>query len=257
MKEIRLLTISAPTPYERGLQYGQQAKKEIPLCVETYRNRFAGTRGLSWEEAREISWMFIPYIEAEMPDMLEELKEIAAGAQTDLKDLMVLNCRYEILHFPHENECTAFALQREATANHHVYIGQNWDNRPTLLPHSLLLHITEEETAAKFSASPRRGQLIRNGFTSRARPVLQQPAQLSGCTGGRHPSTFVRRKLLTLDRLEDMVALIPPCSQKRLSQLLHRSRENAAADIEAVPGHRCVSIPLTAFDPRKSSAGEP
>ena len=237
MKESRLLTISAPTPYERGLQYGQQAKKESPLCVETYRNRFAGTRGLSWEEAREISWMFIPYIEAEMPDMLEELKGIAAGAQTDLKDLMVLNCRYEILHFPHENECTAFALQREATANHHVYIGQNWDNRPTLLPHSLLLHITEEETGRKIFGLTEAGQLIRNGFTSRG--VGQCSNSLRSCLdvrGAGIPSTFVRRKLLTLDRLEDMVALIRRAPRSVSVNYCIASRENAAADIEAVPG---------------------
>ena len=32
MKEFRLLTISAPSPYERGMQYGQQAQKELEIC---------------------------------------------------------------------------------------------------------------------------------------------------------------------------------------------------------------------------------
>ena len=237
MKEFRLLTISAPSPYERGVQYGQQAEREIDLCIETYRSRFSGTRNLTWEEAREISWKFLPYIEDSMPDMLEELKGIAAGSQTDLADLMVLNCRYEILHFPHENECTAFALQREVTANHHVYVGQNWDNRSTLLPHSLLLHITEEENGRRIFGLTEAGQLIRNGFTSSGVGQCSNSLRSSlDVQGAGIPSTFVRRKLLTLDRLEDMVALIRTAPRSVSVNYCVASRENTAADIEAVPG---------------------
>ena len=237
MKEFRLLTISAPSPYERGIQYGQQAQKEIAHCIETYRSRFAGTRNLTWEAAREISWKFVPYIEAEMPDMLEELRGIAEGSGAELEDLMVLNCRYEILHFPHENECTAFALQREATANHHVYVGQNWDNRPALLPHSLLLHITEEEHDRVIFGLTEAGQLIRNGFTSKGVGQCSNSLRSSlDIQGAGVPSTFVRRKLLTLDHLEKMVALIRKAPRSVSVNYCIASRENRAADIEAVPG---------------------
>lgn len=237
MKEFRLITISAPSPFARGVQYGQQASKEIQLCIETYRTRFADTRNLSWEAAREISWKFVPYIEEGMPDMLEELKGVAEGAQADLGDLMVLNCRYEILHFPQESECTAFALQREATANGHVYVGQNWDNRPTLLPHSLLLHITEEESGRVIFGMTEAGQLIRNGFTSKGVGQCSNSLHSSlDFRGAGIPSTFVRRKLLTLDRLEDMVALIRRAPRTVSVNYCIASRENQTADIEAVPG---------------------
>lgn len=237
MKEFRLITISAPTPYERGTQYGQQARNEIGLCVETYRSRFAGTRNLSWERAQEIGRSFIPYIKERMPDMLDELRGIADGAQAELDDLMVLNCRYEILHFPHENECTAFALQREATANGHVYVGQNWDNRPTLLPHSLLLHITEEESGRKILGLTEAGQLIRTGFTSSGVGQCSNSLRSSlDVQGAGIPSTFVRRKLLTMDHLEDIVTLIRQAPRSVSVNYCIASRENKAADIEAVPG---------------------
>lgn len=237
MKEFRLITISAANPYERGLQYGEQAKEEISLCIETYRKRFNGIRNLSWEGAQEISRSFIPYVEKIMPDMLEELHGISIGAQVDLDDLMVLNCRYEILHFPHENECTAFALQREATANGHVYIGQNWDNRPTLLPHSLLLHITEKEHGRTIFGLTEAGQLIRNGFTSKGVGQCSNSLRSSlDVQGTGVPSTFVRRKLLTMDYLEDIVALIRQTPRSVSVNYCIASQENKVADIEAVPG---------------------
>lgn len=245
MKEFRLLTISAPTPRERGIQYGTQAKEEIALCIETYRSRFSGVRGLGWERAREVSLEFLPHIRAGMPDMLEELEGIAQGSQTDLGDLMVLNCRYEILHFPSESECTSFALQREATAEGHVYVGQNWDNRPTLLPHSLLLHITEEESGRVIFGLTEAGQLIRTGFTSAGVGQCANSLRSSLDTEGTGiPSTFVRRKLLTMDRLEDMAALILEAPRSVSGNFCIASRENTAVDIEAVPGYPACFEPV-------------
>ena len=52
MKEFRLIHVSAATPRERGVQYGRQAKEEIRACIDTYRDRFQSTRGMSWDTVR-------------------------------------------------------------------------------------------------------------------------------------------------------------------------------------------------------------
>lgn len=237
MKEFRLIKISAATPLERGVQYGKQAAAEIVTCINTYRDRFQSTRSLNWESVREIAMAHVPYIEEAMPDILEEARGIAQGASVDFEDIMALNCRYEILHFPTQKECTAFALQREATANGKMYVGQNWDQRPNLLCHSLLLDITEEETGNRIFGMTEAGQLIRNGMNSQGVAQCSNSLHSSLDTAGYGiPSNFLRRKLLTLDNISDMMKAIRAAARSVSNNLCIGSRENIVADVEAVPG---------------------
>ncbi|HWQ59433.1 MAG TPA: C45 family peptidase [Clostridia bacterium] len=236
-KEFRVIRISAGTPFERGVQYGAQAKAEINRCIDTYHKHFQSARSLSWEQVCAMAEAYIPDIQIWTPDILEEVRGIAKGAGADFLDLMVLNCRYEILHFPRQNECTAYALQREATAERHVLVGQNWDNRPYLLDHTLLLHITEQESGNVIFGMTEAGQPIRNGFCTNG--VAQCSNSLRSSIdrqGGGVPSTFVRRKLLSMRTLDEMVALIRKVPRSVSVNYCLGSLENKVADIEAVPG---------------------
>lgn len=246
MKEFRMIHISAATPFERGMQYGRQAKDEINTCIKFYQHKFLSTRKLSWEDARTLCMTHLPDIEATMPELLEEAKGIAAGAGVDFEDIMVLNCRYEISHFPHkedEMECTAFALEREATATGHVIVGQNWDMRPGLLEHTVLLDITEEETGNHIIGITEAGQLLRNGMNSQG--VAQCSNSLHSCVDGAGhgiPSNFVRRKLLTMSSLQDMISFIRTAKRSVSVNYCIGSRENKVADVEAVPANSvCLS----------------
>lgn len=237
MKEFRVIHISAAAPHERGVQYGQQAKEEIRTCIDTYRGRFQNTRGMSWDTVRGYAAAMLPCAEEAMPEIVEEARGIAQGARVDFGDLMVLNCRYEILHFPFRRECTSFALQREATADGHVYVGQNWDSRPDLLPHTILVHITEEESGNVIFGMTEAGQLIRNGFSSKG---VGQCANSIRSTldrqGAGLPVNFLRRKILSLDNMADIVRLIRGSKRTVSNNLCIGTRENLVADVEAVPG---------------------
>lgn len=238
MKEFRFIKVSADTPLERGVQYGRQAAAEIATCVETYRNRFYSGRSLSWEKVRALAMDHLPYIQALMPDILEEARGVAQGAGVDFEDIMVLNCRYEILHYPcQKGECTAFALTREATADGKLYVGQNWDQRPSLMQHSLVLDITEEETGSRIIGVTEAGQLIRNGMNTTL-GVAQCANSLHSSldtTGAGVPSNFLRRKVLTLGSMEEMVSLLRSAKRTVSNNFCIGTRENLVADIEAVP----------------------
>lgn len=239
MKEFRLIKISADTPLERGVQYGKQAVEEISVCINTYRERLQSGRDMRWEKARELAMSHLPSIRELMPDILEEARGIALGAGVDFEDVMVLNCRYEILHYPwQKGECTAFALTREATADGKVYVGQNWDQRPSLLQHSLVLDITEEETGSRIIGTTEAGQLIRNGMNV-TRGVAQCANSLHSrldTAGAGVPSNFLRRKVLTLGSMEEMVSLLRGAKRSVSNNFCIGTRENLVADIEAVPG---------------------
>ncbi len=238
MKEFKVLQVSGASPYERGVCYGRQTTEAIEKCIANYKEKFLTGRGLSWDQVRKMAMDYVPKSKELMPDMLEEAQGIADGSGFDLADIMVLNCRYEILHYPHEGECTAFALLREATADGKVYIGQNWDQRPSLLEHSFVIHIVEEESGNHIVGTTEAGQLIRNGMNSYGIGLCSN--SLHSCLdheGGAVPSTFLRRKVLTLDNMKDVIDLARNTPRTVSNNFCFGSgKENQVADIEGVPG---------------------
>lgn len=238
MSQFRMIKISAGIPEERGVQYGSQAAELIKICIETYQKRFLDTRNLSWSKVQKYAMDHVPYVKEAMPELLKEVEGIAQGAGVSFEDIMALNCRYEILHYPHQMECTAFALMREATADGKIYIGQNWDQYPSLLPHSLVLDITEEETGARIIGTTEAGQLIRNGMNGATGVALCANSLHSSLdtAGAGVPSNFLRRKVLTLSTMQEMTDLLRNVKRTVSNNFCLATRENILADMEAVPG---------------------
>ena len=115
------------TPFERGLIYGQEAKEEIRISIKSYSRIFAA-RGMDWQQAKEKARGFLKVIEETDERYMEEMKGIAQGAELELEDILVINCRSELLYAPlAPQECTAFSLVPPATEDGAVLAGQNWD----------------------------------------------------------------------------------------------------------------------------------
>ena len=164
MKEFKLIRVSAPDGFGRGEQYGEQAAREIRMCVETYKEHLSNMKGLDWPGAREEAERYLPLATAALPMETDMLRGVARGSGVDFEDIMVLNTRYEILHYP-KKECTAYAVLRNAGRDNKVFIGQNWDQRPVITPHSIILHVTLED-GMKIMGMTEAGQLLRNGMNS-------------------------------------------------------------------------------------------
>ena len=109
MDTFQLITIKSSDPFIRGLQYGQQAEALIHLGIEGYQRHFSKTLDLTWKDITEKSRLYLDLLEREFPEELEEARGIAEGSSVPLEDILVLNCRYEILKYrPHE--CTTGAI---------------------------------------------------------------------------------------------------------------------------------------------------
>jgi len=139
-------------PYELGFQHGSQSRAAVRANIDFYLNmwKYFGEAGRDQvlDEARK----FIPYIEKLNPELLEELKGVAAGSETLFEEIVALNCRWELnyAYMPSIvrsslEGCTAFALTPEATKNHHTFVGQHWDYKPHLGNSCIILRINREE----------------------------------------------------------------------------------------------------------------
>ena len=93
-----LITVRGATYRERGLDYGRQCKELVQGVLERYITFFnSGHAAVSWDDAREISKKFLPFIKAYSPELLEELEGLAEGAGVSFDDLLTLNSRSEAM----------------------------------------------------------------------------------------------------------------------------------------------------------------
>jgi isopenicillin-N N-acyltransferase like protein len=139
------------TPYERGRQYGTQARAQVQLSVQAYQRVFAHYAGWDWPAVRRAAAAFEAPIAAFRPAYLDEIRGIAEGAGLDLADVLAINVRTEVMYAAKARqaplaaraaarqapfapkvpgECSAFAVvpaPRAAGQPASTLLGQNWD----------------------------------------------------------------------------------------------------------------------------------
>lgn len=242
-QEFKLIRVPAAGAFEQGEAYGAQARHEIGLCLEMYREHFAMLRSLKWSDAAAEAQKYLPLTEAALPYETEMLRGTAAGAGVSFEDIMVLNTRYEMLHYP-KNECTTFAVLKSASRGEKVFIGQNWDQRPAVVPHSLLLHITMKD-GLRIIGMTEAGQLPRNGMNSLGLGIVA--SGLNSSLDSRRtgiPGNFSRMRALRSKSFGEMTEVLAAAQRSVANNYCIASApEDRAADIECIPGAPAVLLP--------------
>lgn len=70
----QVVTIHGKDPFERGKQHGSAAKELIQKGVCRYQERFEKNDHVSWKTVREKAVRFVPFLEKEYEDLLDEVK---------------------------------------------------------------------------------------------------------------------------------------------------------------------------------------
>lgn len=131
-------------PYERGFAIGSKLETLIKKTVDRWFN-FLSTiplkqgLSLSKEDALNLTSKFAPYASIFAPNLFEECRGIADGANIAFNEVFNLNCFLDVMDYyglpsirwkPWLGTfgCTDFAVSRKATKNgKNVMIGQNYD----------------------------------------------------------------------------------------------------------------------------------
>jgi isopenicillin-N N-acyltransferase-like protein len=128
------------SPYEMGFQHGSQCKELIREAIQANLTDvlISGEQKakvhLNKEDVLNLTKRYLPYCEVEVPDLVEEVKGIADGAELPFEDVFALNCfldlhdlTYPLLASETLFGCTTFAVTDSAAKDNQVIVGQTYD----------------------------------------------------------------------------------------------------------------------------------
>jgi isopenicillin-N N-acyltransferase-like protein len=117
--------VAKGTAYEVGFAHGSQLSNRIALCISNYASLFLETAEADWPESRKRASAYLPALEANEPDLIEEMRGIADGAGIEFLDIFTLNVRSEIALTNYSDGCTSIVTQNADRSE--VFVAQNWD----------------------------------------------------------------------------------------------------------------------------------
>jgi isopenicillin-N N-acyltransferase-like protein len=236
--------IDAPTPRERGRQYGEQARAQIAVSVDFYKGEFEERSGLTWDEVRARAPRWLPLIEAYHPDALEEVRGLAEGSGFAFEEILALNGRSELRKGdPFDVDgCTSFSLTREAAGDGHVYCGQNWDWRAGTKESVVMLRV-KQEPKPTIVMQVEAGQIGRQGANSAGIGLNGNGLEaLFGFKLGV-PQPYIRRKVLDSTTMHDALDAVMTVQQSVCVNLVFTHREGYCVDLETTPYRHGVMEP--------------
>lgn len=243
MEMYPLIEITSSKPFDRGVQYGEQARERINVCVDHYRERFTKS-GQEWEAVKDYSMRLAVLAEKYTPETLDEARGIAAGSGKSIEEIMVVNCRYEVSKFPKMSECTTAAILPEASADGKTYLLKNWDYSEEIIPHVVLLRVKTAEGLGAFGITEA-GQVVRDGFNAHGVAFVNNNLQsIHDHLGTGLPATFIRKRLLESETFEAACDFLVKAERAVSCNTMIAHSQGVAANFEAYPGGADVIKPI-------------
>lgn len=193
-------------PYERGVQYGQQARDRVQLSVKLYGQTLVDL-GFSQSQRMQLINSFVPAIEEFASHYLDEMRGIAKGAEVSFEDIVMINARTEVLararneknravELEPDDGCTGALVLPERSASGNLLHAQNWDWRAECVDTAVVLRIRQDD-GPDILTYVEAGGLARSGLNSAGVSITANYLESDRDFGQLGtPLSLIRRKVL-------------------------------------------------------------
>ncbi len=198
-------------PFERGRQHGAQAGDLIAYHLRRLTAALGqpqpGAAGpLSREHLLARALRFLPAYERFAPDLVEEIRGVAAGARISFAEALLLNVRGEVLGVADEG-CTAFAVGCSLTADGGVLAGQNSDQAAWNLEVMVVLSVRPDHGPPALLCT-HAGLIGYHGCNAAGVGQFANAVPASGRRGRGMPHYLMKRRLLAQASVDDCLAVM-------------------------------------------------
>ncbi|KIV79193.1 hypothetical protein PV11_06765 [Exophiala sideris] len=223
------------SPYDIGFTHGSSVSAEVHHNVEMYSYFFGETAKITWQQARERAvTQFLPTIERQWPEIIDEMRGIAegAGGGLTLDDIVTLNVRTEIAFTNYTDGCTSLG-QSEGEK---MYLAQNWDMIPELQKGMVLLHIKPQKSDIALRFLGEAGIVGKIGMNSAGFGLCMNALRSAALNPNTMPVHVMSRRLLQYARsYDDAVAIIEEFGLASSINYVLADKSGKFADIECSP----------------------
>jgi isopenicillin-N N-acyltransferase like protein len=236
------LVISEGDPFTRGFHLGRSETERVLHTIAAYMEIFAQTSELNREAVLTHAERFIPSIARYAPHLLEEMRGIAEGARRDLREIIAVNARTELMYgVTQRPECTSIGIGTAASTEGHIRLAQNWDWRPTLAGSLILwaLHFDEGPDVLTLTEAGMVGKIgINSSGLAMCMNLLKSDTDHAGPAAPMH--IILRRVLEEAHSVEEAITIIG--TTERCTSCFHTLTDcsGALAGVEATPAGQHV-----------------
>ena len=197
------------TPYERGVQYGEQAAGRVRGSIALYGQTLVNL-GYSEAARTRLIDFFAKQIGDYAPHYLDEMRGLAKGAGVAFADIVMINARTEVLAKARAEKveavdrepgdgCTGALILPSRSATGNLIHGQNWDWRAECVETSIVLRV-RNDGGPDFLTFVEAGGLARSGFNSAGVSITANYLESDrDFTQLGVPLSLIRRKVLEQD----------------------------------------------------------
>jgi isopenicillin-N N-acyltransferase-like protein len=255
------------TAYERGRQYGEQARTRVHASIEAYRRVFEHYAGWDWPAVQREAARFEAPVADFRPWIVEEMRGIADGAGAGFVDVLAINVRTEVMFAAKARqaaalsgapgagaqvpgECSAFAVLPAAGLDGagSVLIGQNWD----WLVHArdtVVVLSSEPDDGPSFVTVVEAGLLAKAGMNSAGLGLVTNALVTDDDQGSPGlPYHVLLRALLSCCTVTEAVRVLQEGVRSSSANYLIAHASGSVLDIEAAPGGFTRLYPLYPSD---------
>ncbi len=215
---IYYLVLDGKTPYARGYQHGKALKFPIKMTLRNFKEWLRANAGI--KDSEQIIQEFakktghISSAKKHVPDLVEEMRGIAAGADVDFNELFVYQSFDELFLFlvqsgamdRADGHCTTTAVYGRAGKSN--FVTHNNDIPTYHEGMVTVLHIKYPDSDLEILQSTFAGQIAQNGVNNRGLGVgMNTVADLPKTKTGIPVSFNVRKILECKDRHEALAYL--------------------------------------------------
>jgi len=244
------VVVSAGEPFARGFHLGRSEARRVTQSVTAYMAIFRLFTGLRREGVLAEAECFMPVIAGYAPHLLEEMRGIAEGAGRDVREIVAINVRTElmyglgILRKGRTSECTSVAIGKSASADGHVRVAQNWDWIPSLAG-TLVLWVIQRDDGPNLLTLVEAGMVGKIGINAAGLAMcvnlLISDSDHAGPAVPMH--IILRRVLEEASSVEEAISLIGASKRCTSCNHLLADRGGALASVEATPTAQAVLRP--------------
>ncbi|MDA0245786.1 MAG: C45 family autoproteolytic acyltransferase/hydrolase [Chloroflexi bacterium] len=257
MNKIRLLTVKG-TPYEMGFAHGRAYREDIRRYTEervglVCSGKWSGHE-LPRAEVLALAEACLPDHEAYAPELMEELRGLAAATDLSLAELLIVGGftdfvdtvynSYRQRQVPQErwpiDDCTAFIVPDGHTADGAGFFGQTWDMHDTATEFVILLHTQPSDGSPESFVFTTVGCVGQIGLNSAGIAIgINNLLGADGQIGVTWP--FVVRKVLAQSNIEDALACITGAKLAGAHNYLLFDKTGRGFNIEAMSSYQHIT----------------